>query len=75
MALGIFGLGTLGQSLAVFGGPLVARSFGWQNVFHLMAAALLAWAVAFALLARNPPRPPTTAGLGAMVRVLRESPT
>lgn len=75
MALGVYGLGTLGQSVAVFGGPLVARAFGWQSVFHVMAVALVAWGVVFALFARNPPRPSTTAGFGAMVRVLRESPT
>src|SRR5690606_41539096 len=33
-ALGIYGLGTLGQSLALFGGPLVALRWGWQAAFH-----------------------------------------
>src|SRR5690606_2327487 len=32
-ALGLYGLGTLGQSLAVFGGPLIAAAAGWPNVF------------------------------------------
>ena len=73
-ALGIYGLGTLGQSVAVFAGPVIARAYGWTAVFNVMAVALLAWAVVFALLARNPPRPGAGAGFGAMVRVLRTSP-
>lgn len=75
MALGVYGLGTLGQSLAVFGGPVIARAFGWPSVFHAMAVTLLVWAGVFAVLARNPPRPAVIGGFGAMVRVLRESPT
>src|SRR5688572_16973206 len=31
-ALGIYGLGTMGQSLAVFAGPLVAARLGWEAV-------------------------------------------
>src|SRR5690606_14470654 len=44
MALGVYGLGALGQSLAVFGAPLMAHAFGWQSVFQLTAVALVAWA-------------------------------
>ena len=73
-ALGIYGLGTLGQSLAVFVGPVVAASLGWEAAFRGMAALLLAWAVTFALLARNPPHAMRPAGIGAMIRVLRTSP-
>jgi NNP family nitrate/nitrite transporter-like MFS transporter len=56
-ALGVYGLGTLGQSLAVFVGPLVALRYGWPNVFRGTAVVLVAWAVVFVALARNPPRP------------------
>ena len=75
MALGVYGLGNIGQSAAVFGGPLVAQAFGWAAVFQVMGAVLLVWAVLFAALARNPPRPATMAGFGAMVKVLRTAPT
>ena len=75
MALGVYGLGTLGQSVAVFGGPVMARAYGWPSVFYAMAVALLVWAAVFALAARNPPRPAAGAGVGAMIRVLRTSPT
>jgi nitrate/nitrite transporter NarK len=69
-ALGVYGVGNLGQSAAVFLGPLAAARFGWPSVFHGAAALLVAWGVAFALLARNPAvRRPTAAGeLAAALR-------
>jgi nitrate/nitrite transporter NarK len=73
-ALGVYGLGTLGQSLAVFGGPVVASSFGWRTVFHGTGLMLIVWAAVFALAARNPPAAARPAGVGAMLRVLRTSP-
>ena len=73
-ALGIFGLGLLGQSAAVFGGAVAAAAFGWQRVFQGMAVMLLAWAIVFAAAARNRPNVPRPAGVGAMLRVLREQP-
>ena len=74
-ALGVYGLGTLGQSLAVFGAPLIAARFGWPNVFYGIGLTLVAWAVVYASIARNPPRPASLAGVGAMVAVLRSSST
>jgi nitrate/nitrite transporter NarK len=74
-ALGLYGLGTLGQSLAVFGGPVVASRLGWQSVFRGTAIVLLVWAAVYAALARNPPQAAKPASLGAMVALLRRSPT
>ena len=45
--LGIYGLGTIGQSAAVFLGPLAANVVGWQNVFYAGAGLLLIWACIF----------------------------
>ena len=53
-ALGIYGLGTMGQSLAVFAGPLVAARLGWEAVFRGTSALLLVWALIYFALARNP---------------------
>ncbi len=69
-ALGIYGLGNIGQSLAVFLGPLVAGAFGERVVFQGMAALLVVWAIVFALLASNAPVTAPPKGLGAMVAVL-----
>ena len=73
-ALGLYGLGTLGQSLAVFGGPIVAARWGWESVFTGMSAVLLAWAVLYVALARNPPHAIRPAGIGPMIAVLRRAP-
>jgi len=73
-ALGVYGLGTMGQSLAVFFGPVVAARWGWQAVFYATSGLLLVWAVAYVALARNPPGVARPASVGAMVAVLRRSP-
>jgi nitrate/nitrite transporter NarK len=73
-ALGLYGLGTMGQSLAVFAGPVVAAQFGWQAVFRGTCVLLLAWAVMFFALARNPPQPGRPATVAAMAAVLRRAP-
>jgi nitrate/nitrite transporter NarK len=73
-ALGIFGLGLLGQSAAVFGGAVAAAAVGWPMVFRSVSIALLIWAAVFAMLARNAPAAARPAGVGAMLRVLRSEP-
>lgn len=74
-SLGVYGLGTMGQSLAVFGGPIVAARWGWHAVFYATSAVLLLWAMAYAALARNPVGAARPASTAAMVAVLRRSPT
>jgi nitrate/nitrite transporter NarK len=73
-ALGIYGLGTMGQSLAVFAGPLVASRWGWQTVFYATSALLLLWGAIYLALARNPVGAARPASASAMVAVLRRSP-
>lgn len=69
-ALGIYGLGNIGQSAAVFVGPVLAVVVGWQNIFRGMAALLVSWGVAFFFLARNSPKTVRPSGLGAMLQLL-----
>src|SRR3954469_7308301 len=73
--LGVYGLGTMGQSLAVFGGPIVAARLGWEMVFRGMGAILLGWAIVYFLLARNPPQAGRPASIAAMTAILRRAPT
>src|SRR5688572_5655245 len=73
-ALGVFGLGLLGQSAAVFGGAVAAATFGWQAVFQFVAVLLLVWAIVFAAFARNNPAAARPASVAAMIRVLRQEP-
>ena len=74
-ALGVYGLGTMGQSLAVFVGPVVAARLGWEAVFRGTSALLLAWAVTYYLLARNPPQLGRPGSFAAMTAILRRAPT
>ena len=69
-ALGIFGLGNMGHSAAVFLGPVAAAQFGRDAVFHGIAALCVVWAFLFFSLARNAPRTSPPASLGPMLRVL-----
>jgi len=53
-ALGVYGMGNIGQSIAVFGAPVLAIALGsWRPVFFLFAAISTAWAVVFYLFARD----------------------
>jgi NNP family nitrate/nitrite transporter-like MFS transporter len=70
-ALGIYGLGTIGQSAAVFLAPLAAQAIGWQNVFYVGAALTLVWAVVFGLSARNAPSRKQAPAIRTMFLVLR----
>ena len=69
-ALGIYGLGNMGHSAAVFLGPLIAAQVGRDNVFYTVAALSAVWAVVFFAVARNAPVTVRPASFGAMVRVL-----
>jgi NNP family nitrate/nitrite transporter-like MFS transporter len=69
-ALGVYGLGNIGQSAAVFLGPLIAAALGWQWVFRGSALLLVAWAIVFALLARNAPGSGRPTTVSDMLKVL-----
>jgi nitrate/nitrite transporter NarK len=74
-ALGIYGLGTMGQSLAVFVGPVAAAQWGWETVFRGTGALLLIWAIVYVVCARNPAQTARPATVAAMITVLRSAPT
>ena len=71
-ALGVYGLGNIGQSAAVFLGPVLAAQVGMPAVYRSVAVLLVVWAAAFALLARDAPAPASQQrkGFGAMLKVL-----
>jgi len=69
--LGIYGLGNLGQSAAVFLGPVLAVAVGWPSVFRGTAVLLLVCGVLFAVFARNAPVSAKPKGIGHMLTVLR----
>ncbi len=69
-ALGVYGLGNVGQSAAVFLGPLIAAAWGWQPVFRAVALLLVLWGISFGLLARDAPARAAPKGLGALLGLL-----
>src|SRR5262245_24796599 len=73
-ALGLFGLGTMGQSLAVFVGPVVASRWGWEAVFRGTSTLLIVWAIVYFTLARNSAQGTRPATVAAMAGILRGAP-
>jgi NNP family nitrate/nitrite transporter-like MFS transporter len=73
-ALGFYGLGTMGQSAAVFLGPVVAGMVGRDAVFFGLAGILLAWSLVFWACARVSPTRKAPSTLRAMVAVLTREP-
>jgi NNP family nitrate/nitrite transporter-like MFS transporter len=69
-ALGIYGLGNIGLSIAVFFGPVLAARVSWQSVFRGCAALLVLWGIVFYALARNAPKTVRPTGLAEMVSLL-----
>lgn len=55
-ALGVYGAGNIGQSLAAYGAPMIAAAIGFRWGFWTFAILLSVWLVAFVLFARNAPR-------------------
>ena len=73
-ALGVYGMGNVGQSLAVFGAPVLAIQFGdWRPVFYLFAAAALVWGLVFYLFARDAATAAKPKTLAENLSVLRSS--
>lgn len=74
LALGIYGAGNIGQSVALFGVPLLANMWGWQNAYRLFGAVALVWGIVFLLFGRNAPVKSQPKSFGAMVKVLATEP-
>jgi NNP family nitrate/nitrite transporter-like MFS transporter len=73
-ALGIYGAGNAGQSLAAFGAPLAVAAFGgpaWG--FWTFAALAVVWLIAFALFAEDAPRQIPAKQLADFLLPLRDS--
>lgn len=53
-ALGIYGMGNIGQSIAVFFAPVLALWFGdWRTVFFVFAVIIFVWGIVFYLFAQD----------------------
>lgn len=71
-ALGMYGLGTIGQSLAAMGAPLLAAALGMRWGFWTFGCLAAAWLIIFLLLAQNAPRRGSSKSLGDLLKPLRD---
>jgi NNP family nitrate/nitrite transporter-like MFS transporter len=72
-ALGVYGAGNIGQSLAAFGSPLLAAALGFKWGFWTFGALLLVWLALFWLKAENAARRLPAKSLGETVKPLKEA--
>jgi NNP family nitrate/nitrite transporter-like MFS transporter len=73
-ALGVYGMGNIGQSIAVFFAPVLAIWLGdWRPVFFIFAAITLIWGVVFFMFAENDQTTQRPRSLAEMLRPLKES--
>ncbi len=73
-ALGIYGVGNIGQSVAVFSGPFLARRLGIPATFALFGLASVVWGLVFVIWARNARRAGPPKRLRDNLHVLRTEP-
>jgi MFS transporter, NNP family, nitrate/nitrite transporter len=71
-ALGVYGAGNVGQSLAAFGAPFLFVHFGAQNTFWSFAGLLALWTVVFLLFAEDAPRTASPKSFRQMIRPLSD---
>lgn len=70
MALGVYGAGNIGQSLAAFGSPLLAAALGFKWGFWIFGILLLVWLAVFLLKAENAPRRPQAKRFSDVIKPL-----
>lgn len=75
-ALGIYGAGNIGQSIAVFFAPVLALQFGdWRTVFFIFAGLSLIWGIIFYLFAQDAAAMAQPKTLAENLSVLKRSKT
>ena len=72
-ALGIYGAGNIGQSLAAFGSPVLAAALGYIWGFQTFAIVLAVWLALFLIFARNAPRLTPPKSLVQIMAPLKET--
>jgi len=72
-ALGVYGAGNIGQSLAAFGSPFIAAAAGMRWGFWTFGILLSVWLLVFLLLARNAPRRAPVKSFAEIIRPLNDN--
>jgi NNP family nitrate/nitrite transporter-like MFS transporter len=71
-ALGIYGAGNIGQSLAAYGSPVLAAAIGFKWGFWTFGVLLSIWLLIFVTMARNAPNRGPAKSLSEIVRPLND---
>jgi NNP family nitrate/nitrite transporter-like MFS transporter len=71
-ALGVYGAGNIGQSLAAFGAPLLAAAVGYPWGFWTFGLVTFLWLIVFFVSAQDPPRTGPAKRLADVLHPLRE---
>ena len=71
-ALGVYGAGNIGQSLAAFGSPFIAAAAGMRWGFWTFGVLLTIWLLIFVAMARNAPRKGAVKSFVDVVRPLSD---
>lgn len=75
-ALGVYGMGNIGQSIAVFFAPVLALQLGdWRTVFFIFAAVTFIWGIVFFTFAENDKTTARPKSLSESLGVLKRSKT
>jgi NNP family nitrate/nitrite transporter-like MFS transporter len=72
-ALGVYGAGNVGQSVAAFAAPFIAKAYGVKWGFWTFGIALIIWLVIFAAKAKDAPRQGPPKPLRAIFVPLQDS--
>jgi NNP family nitrate/nitrite transporter-like MFS transporter len=72
-ALGVYGAGNIGQSLAAFGSPVLAAALGFRWGFWTFGVLLLVWLAVFWLKAENAPRRAPAKSLNEVLKPLKDA--
>src|SRR5215469_269210 len=72
-ALGVYGAGNIGQSLAAYGSPVLATAIAFKWGFWTFGVLLSIWLVIFAALARNAPNRGPAKTFREIVRPLNDN--
>jgi MFS transporter, NNP family, nitrate/nitrite transporter len=69
--LGIYGAGNIGQSAAVWGGPVLAKAIGIPSTFLVYSSIAVVWGLIFAAGANNAKPPSKSKNLAENIEVLK----
>ena len=72
LALGVYGIGTIGTAVAAYTAPAIAGALGWQWAFWVYIVPLVVMAAVFWLLGRDVPSSGPRPSVGSALGLFRE---